>query len=60
VKRIGALAALAFVLAACSGDSGREFASYYDPQGYFVTNLPVADVLTVAPPQVGQNGLPVS
>jgi hypothetical protein len=59
VKRIGALAALAFVLAACSGDSGREFARYYDPQGYFVTNLPAADVLTVASPQFGPDGVPV-
>jgi hypothetical protein len=37
VKRIAALAALAFVLAGCSGESGREFARYYDPEGYFVT-----------------------
>jgi hypothetical protein len=59
VRRIGALAALALVLAACSGDSGREFARYYDPEGYFVTNLPAANDLTVASPQFDPDGLPV-
>ncbi|MEX2203750.1 MAG: hypothetical protein WD965_06650 [Actinomycetota bacterium] len=48
--------ALALSLAACSGDSGREFATYYDPEGFFVTNLPAAHDLSVTPPQSAGDG----
>jgi hypothetical protein len=47
---------LALSLVACSGDSGREFARYYDPEGFFVTNLPAANDITVTPPQAGGEG----
>ncbi len=53
--RLSALvAALAVGLAACSASSGREFARYYDPGGFFSTNLPVANDITVTPPQPAQ------
>jgi hypothetical protein len=48
--------ALALSLVACSGDSGREFARYYDPEGFFVTSLPAANDITVTPPQAGGEG----
>ncbi len=51
---IGAVATLS--LAACSGDSGREFARYYDPQGIFATNLPAANDLQVTPAQASSGG----
>src|SRR5687768_9670291 len=54
-KLLGACA-LALSLAACSGDSGREFARYYDPEGFFVTNLPAAHDLTVTPPRSDGDG----
>lgn len=47
---------LALSLVACSGDSGREFTRYYDPEGFFVTNLPAANDITVTPPQAGGDG----
>lgn len=56
VKRILGTGALAVVLVACSGGSGREFARYYDPQGLFATNLPAANDITVTPPQSGGEG----
>jgi len=51
VRRLSATAALALTLVACSGQSGRQFARYYDPQGLFVTNLPAANELVVTQPQ---------
>jgi hypothetical protein len=56
VKRIAAIVALAGTLAACSSASGRTFATYYDPQGLFRTELPVANSLTVAPAQPSASG----
>lgn len=56
VKRILAVAGLGLVLAACSGEGGREFARYYDPLGFFTTNLPAANSISVTPPQSGQDG----
>jgi hypothetical protein len=47
---------LALALAACSSGSGREFARYYDPSGYFVTNLPAANDLSVMPAQSVPSG----
>jgi hypothetical protein len=41
---------------ACTRDSGREFARYYDEQGMFALNLPSANDFTVTPPQPGQSG----
>jgi hypothetical protein len=51
VRKLLGACALALSLAACSGDSGREFARYYDPEGFFVTNLPAAHDITVTPPR---------
>ncbi len=45
------VAAVAVGLVACSQSSSREFARYYDPLGHFSTNLPVANDITVTPPQ---------
>jgi hypothetical protein len=56
VKRLLAVAFLAIPLAACSGESGREFARYYDPEGYFATNLPAANDLAVMPAQAAPEG----
>jgi hypothetical protein len=56
VKRVLATAMLAILLAACSGESGREFASYYDPEGYFATSLPAANDLAVMPAQAAPEG----
>jgi hypothetical protein len=42
--------------AACSRDSGREFARYYDEQGMFALDLPAANDITVTPPQPAQGG----
>jgi hypothetical protein len=56
VKPSLAVVAMALALVACSGDGGREFATYYDPQGLFTTHLPAADTLTVTPPQTGGSG----
>jgi hypothetical protein len=56
VKRLVAAAFLAFLLAACSGEPGREFARYYDPEGYFVTSLPAANDLAVMPAQDAPEG----
>lgn len=56
VERIIAAGVLAVTLMACSGDSGREFATYYDPRGFFATNLPAANDITVTPPQSGGDG----
>jgi hypothetical protein len=41
---------------ACTHDSGREFARYYDEQGMFALNLPSANDFTVTPPQPAQSG----
>ena len=43
-------------LAACSQDSGRDFARYYDEQGLFIVDLPSANDITVAPPQPAEEG----
>lgn len=43
-------------LAACSQDSGRDFARYYDQQGLFVVDLPSANDITVAPAQPAEEG----
>lgn len=56
VRKLLGACALALSLAACSGDSGREFARYYDPEGLFVTNLPAAHDITVTPPQPAGDG----
>jgi hypothetical protein len=56
MRRIAGVAALALALASCSTESGRDFASYYDPQHYFVANLPAANDLEVTPPQPSLNG----
>jgi hypothetical protein len=56
MRKLLGVCALAVSLAACSGDSGREFARYYDPEGFFVTNLPAAHDITVTPPQAAGDG----
>ena len=56
MKRAIALVATALGLAACSGQSGRAFATYYDPEGLFSTSLPVANTITVTPPQSSGTG----
>jgi hypothetical protein len=48
--------ALLLLLAACSGEHGREFARYYDPEGHFVTSLPAANDLVVTLPQSAPGG----
>jgi hypothetical protein len=48
--------ALTVALTACSGNSGREFARYYDPEGLFTTNLPAANLISVTPPQSAAGG----
>jgi hypothetical protein len=50
------VASLALVLASCSSGKERDFARYYDPQHYFVTNLPAANDLEVTPPQPSTTG----
>lgn len=44
------------VLAACSGDAGRELTRYYDPEGYFSMSLPAENTITVASPRSGGDG----
>jgi hypothetical protein len=56
VRKLLGVCALVLSLAACSGDSGREFARYYDPEGFFVTNLPAAHDITVTPPRSDGDG----
>lgn len=56
VRRFLGAGALSLALVACSGDSGREFARYYDPLGFFTTNLPAANDITVIPPQTAGDG----
>ena len=46
----------ALALGACSQDSGRDFARYYDEQGLFALDLPSANDITVAPPQPAEEG----
>ena len=46
----------ALALAACSQDTGRDFARYYDGQGLFTLDLPSANDITVAPPQPAEEG----
>jgi hypothetical protein len=47
---------VAISLVACSGGSGREFARYYDPQGYFAASLPAANDLAIMPAQAAASG----
>jgi len=56
VKKLLGTCALALSLGACSGDSGREFARYYDPEGFFMTSLPAAHDITVPPPEPPGDG----
>lgn len=56
VKRFLGAGALTLALVACSEDSGREFARYYDPQGFFTTNLPAINDIMVIPPQAAGEG----
>lgn len=56
MRRPISLVLLAFALVACSGEGGRSFARYYDPQGLFSTNLPAANDITVTPPQPATTG----
>jgi hypothetical protein len=56
VKRFLGAGALTLALVACSGDSGREFARYYDPLGFFTTNLPAVNDIMVIPPQAAGEG----
>ena len=58
MKRAITLAAVAMAMAlgACSSESGRAFATYYDPEGLFSTSLPVANTITVTPPQPSGSG----
>lgn len=56
VKRFWGAGALTLALVACSGDSGREFARYYDPLGFFTTNLPAINDIMVIPPQAAGEG----
>lgn len=56
MRRVIALGAIALALASCSEQSGRAFATYYDPQGLFSTSLPAANTITVTPPQSTQDG----
>lgn len=52
------LVAASLASVACSGDTGREFARYYDPEGFFTTNLPAANTISVRPPGSDQQGGP--
>jgi hypothetical protein len=56
VKRLLGAGALTLALVACSEDSGREFARYYDPLGFFTTNLPAVNDIMVIPPQAAGEG----
>src|ERR671928_687521 len=56
VRRTAALVLLAATAATCSSSGGRAFATYYDPQGLFRAELPVANSITVAPPQPSASG----
>ena len=51
-----ALLALALAVAGCSTASGRDLATYYDPEGFFSTSLPAANAISVTPPQPAADG----
>lgn len=55
--RIVASAAALIVLAACS-DEGRPVVRYYDPEGFFTTNLPAANMIAVMPGEAPVPGTP--
>jgi hypothetical protein len=55
-RNLAVLALVALGLAACSGGSGRDLATYYDPQGFFSTRLPAANAISVTPPQPASTG----
>jgi hypothetical protein len=46
------------VLASCADEGGRAFARYYDPEGLFTTNLPAANIISVAPGEPAVPGTP--
>jgi hypothetical protein len=45
-------------LASCTDEGGRAFARYYDPEGFFTTNLPAANAISVAPGEAPVPGTP--
>jgi hypothetical protein len=53
-----AFAAAVVALAACTDGDGRTFARYYDPEGFFTTHLPAANVISVAPGEPAVPGTP--
>jgi hypothetical protein len=50
------VAAAAVALAACTQDGGRQLARYYDPAGMFSASLPLANDISVTPPQAPADG----
>lgn len=56
MRRTVVVAAVAVAMAGCSTGQSRDFARYYDPEGMFSTNLPVANDISVTPPQPPQDG----
>jgi len=56
LRRIPAAVLLVAVLGACGSSGGREFATYYDPEGLFSTALPAANSIEVTPPQPATSG----
>jgi hypothetical protein len=55
-RNLVVLALAGITLAACSNASGRDLATYYDPEGFFSTRLPAANAITVTPPQPASAG----
>jgi hypothetical protein len=55
-RNIVLLTLAAIALAACSSASGRDLATYYDPEGFFSTRLPAANAISVTPPQPASTG----
>lgn len=58
MRRAVVASAVLVALAGCSEGTGREFARYYDPEGFFTTNLPAANLISVAPVQAPVEGAP--
>ena len=56
LRRTIAVVATTLALAACGEAGGREFTTYYDPEGHFSTSLPAANTIEVTPPQPAATG----
>ena len=55
-RNIALLALVALTLVGCGAASGRDLATYYDPEGFFSTRLPAANAISVTPPQPASTG----